>query len=67
MENNLEEFDLLIYSLIPIILIWMTLMGFTFCFTETISYTLGFWIYGIISIFLGLAITSFIIEKNNNL
>ena len=63
-ETDLAEvFELLLFSLVPIILIWITLMGFTFWFVDKISYTLGFWIYIPASSFFGLLLTSKIIEK----
>lgn len=58
-----EMFELLLYSLVPIVLIWITLMGFTFWFVNEISYTLVFWVYVPISSFFGLLLTSVIIEK----
>ncbi len=58
-----EMFELLLFSLFPIIMIWITLMGVTFCFVTEISYTLGFWIYAPISCLLGLLLTSLIIEN----
>jgi hypothetical protein len=64
MNKDLDEaIELFLFSLIPIVLIWITLMGVTFCFTNEISYTLGFWVYGILSALLGLIITSVIISK----
>ena len=65
-EDNVNVGELLIELLtaIPsIILIWITLMGATFWFTEEINYTLGFWVYGISSSFLGLVLTQYIINK----
>ena len=70
MNNEKEEeidftdvFELLLFSLFPIAMIWITLVGFTFLFVDEISYTLGFWIYFPISSFIGLLLTSTIIEK----
>lgn len=62
-EDLNEAIELLLFSLVPIILIWITLMGITFWFTNEISYTLGFWVYGIMSALLGLIVTSVIISK----
>ena len=65
-EDNIDVCELLIEILIAIpviILIWITLIGVTFWFTEEINYTLGFWVYGILSSFLGLMLTQYIIEK----
>ncbi len=65
-EDNIDVCELLIEILIAIpaiILIWITLIGVTFWFTEEINYTLGFWVYGILSSFLGLVLTQYIIEK----
>ena len=62
-EDLNEVIELFLFSLVPIVLIFITLMGFTFLFTDKISYTLGFWIYGILSSLLGLIITSVIISK----
>ena len=64
MNKDLDKgIELLLLSLIPIVLIWITLIGVTFWFTNEISYTLGFWLYGILSALLGLIITSVIISK----
>jgi hypothetical protein len=63
-DNEFEEcVELLLYSIVPIILIWITLMGITFLFTKEISYTLGFWVYSILSSALGLILTQTIIYK----
>jgi len=63
-NNEFKEcVELLIYSIVPIILIWITLMGMTFLFTKEISYMLGFWVYGILSSALGLILTQTIISK----
>jgi ABC-type phosphate transport system permease subunit len=65
-EDNVNVVELLIELLMAIpaiVLIWITLMGFTFWFTKQISYTLGFWVYGILSSFLGLVLTQYIINK----
>lgn len=65
-EDNVNLGELLIELLtsIPsIILIWITLMGATFWFTEEINYIIGFWVYGISSSFLGLVLTQYIINK----
>ncbi len=65
-EDNIDVCELLIEILIAmpaIILIWIILIGVTFWFTEEINYTLGFWVYGILSSFLGLVLTQYIIEK----
>lgn len=51
---------LFLFSIVPIILIYITMLGITFLFTNEISYSLGFWIYLPISIFLGLILTSWI-------
>ena len=65
-EDNVNIGELLIELLLAtplIILIWITLMGVTSWFTEEINYTLGFWVYGILSSFLGLGLTQYIIYK----
>ena len=62
-EELKEIIELFLLSIIPIILIWITLIGVTLWFTETISYTVGFWVYGILSSILGLIITGSIISN----
>lgn len=64
MNEDLNEIiELLLFSLAPIVLIWLTLMGITFWFTDEISYTLGFLVYGMLSALLGLIGISAIISK----
>lgn len=64
MNEDLNEIiELLLFSLVPIVLIWLTLMGITFWFTDEISYTLGFLVYGMLSALLGLIGISAIISK----
>lgn len=64
MDEELKEvLELLLFSIVPIMLIWVTLMGITFWFVDEISYSLGFWVYGILSSMLGVVLTSIIISK----
>ena len=62
-EDINELIELCLFSLIPTILIWITSMSITFLFTDEISYTIGFWVYGILSALLGVIITSAILSK----
>jgi hypothetical protein len=64
-KEDKEFLMILLFSIIPIIFIYLTLLGFTFLFINKISYTLGYWLYFPLSIFLGIFITYFVVKKAN--
>ena len=63
MKELKEVAELWLYSAIPMILIWITIMSITFIFVDKISYVLGVWIYAPISMCVGAFITYQILKK----
>ena len=63
MEDLNKVIELAMFSVVPIILFYIILMSVTFLFVEDISYTLGFWVYPIVSSILGLVLTAWIIKS----
>ena len=71
MDDREEVEDLIIEFVLSIplvIFMWLFLISFTFLFVDEISYTIGFWVYGILSFLAGFILTQYIIykaKKNN--
>ena len=63
MEDLNKVIGLAMLSVVPIILFYIILMSVTFLFVEEINYTLGFWVYPIVSSILGLVLTACIVKS----